>query len=394
MGYSVKSNTSIGIREEVTEGTYLEPLAAEYMQVLKDGESMDVTKELVERNVFNGSLGQTTPRRGLEGVTGALPVELKANGTEGAAPEYGLLWESCLGTKRNAVTKTSSDADGGTYSDTVICLADADANVFNIGDVVTTKRSGAYHTSPISSVSNAAGDTNITLLIADPAGAYVDGIVITAVQTYYPADSGHPSFSVAKYIEDAVRESAWGCKVNSVSLEGFTTGGIASLNFAYEGADGTRAVAALGVTPTYDSALPPIILDACVYKDGVAVGINEATLSIENTLSWITTTCNGKIASRVTDRKITGTIDPYKENDDVAYWTLFDNGTAFSLFLRAYVPTTTTGEYGDVCSIYLPNCTITSMADADADGLLKDVLTFSADRGVTGTTNEIYVSYN
>ena len=154
MAYVVMANNAVAVKEETTEGTYIAPASgADFVQALKDGESLEITREKVERNVFNGSIGQTTARHGEAGASGTLPIELKANGTEGAEPEAGVLFESIMGTKRSAVTKTASDADGGTHSDTVICLADADANNFNVGDIVLTKRSGAHHVSPISAVS-------------------------------------------------------------------------------------------------------------------------------------------------------------------------------------------------------------------------------------------------
>jgi len=394
MGYVIRSNVKIALKEETTEGTYIAPASgADFVQALKDGESLEITREKVERNVFNGSVGQATARHGEVGVNGAIPIELKANGTEGAEPEASVAFESAFGAKRSAVTKTASDADGGTHSDTVICFEDADASNFAVGDVVMTKRSGAYHVSPITAVSNAAGDVNITLLIADPAGAYVDGIEVSAVSTYYPADSGHPSYSVSKYLEDAVAVKAWGCKTTSLSIEGVTTYGLGSFNIGYEGADGERAVSALPYTPTYDSALPPVIVNACAYQDTTLLEINELTLNLTNELAWIKDTCNGKKSSRVANRTVTGTIDPYTSDSDVNNWTKFNAQTPFSLFVAAKVPTGTSGEYSDVVAFYAPNCVISAMADGDQDGAMKDVLTFDADKGSASDKTELYMSF-
>ncbi len=328
-------------------------------------------------------------------VSGSMKAEMKASGTEGNAPEFGLLIESSLGAERSAVTKTSSDADGSSYTDTQIALADADASEYAVGDIVTTKRAGAYHTSPIISVNNTPGAVSITLLIADPAGAYVDGIVISAVQTYLPADVDHPSFSVAKYIEDAVLEQAAGCKTTSMSLENFTTGQLAAFNFNFEGLNTDRSVSALGLTPSYDDVLPPIILEACVYQDGVLLPVNEAAFTVENEVGFISSTCaeNGKIASRMTKRNITGSLNPYKQNDSVAQWDKFEANTEFSVFLYAKVPTGVDGEYEDVVGVYMPNCITAALSETDADGVLQDGIEFIAARGSDASSDEIFISF-
>ena len=59
-----------------------------------------------------------------------------------------------------------------------------------------------------------------------------------------------------------------------------------------------------------------------------------------------------------------------------------------------HVPTSTSGEYEDVVGIYLPKCFITEIANADTDGNLHDVLTFSATRGTAEDTTEMYVCFN
>jgi hypothetical protein len=40
----------------------------------------------------------------------------------------------------------------------------------------------------------------------------------------------------------------------------------------------------------------------------------------------------------------------------------------------------------------MPNCIITELNEADQDGLLQDAITFSANRGASGTTSEIYIA--
>ena len=391
MGYSIKNNIKIAIKEEVTEGTFVAPsTGGDFIQLLGDGATMEPAKELLERDLLGGGLSAASPRTGLWSVTGQLNVEMKSNGTEGNAPEYGLLMEAALGNTRSVVTKTSSDADGGTYSDTVICIATADIGVYSVGDIVHIQRSGGNHISPITAI----GANEVTILIPDPAGAFVDGLVISAITTYYPADDSHKSVSVSRYIEDAVLEKAAGCKINSMAMEGFTTGQMAKWAFGFEGLSTDRIVSANAITPTFDSSLPPIILSACVYQSGVLLPINDLAFSMENELGFITSTCaeQGKISSRVTKRSITGSINPYKQDDSVAQWSKFESNSEYSIFAYAAVPTGVDGEYGDIVAFYMPFCVSTELAEADKDGVLQDSISFTAGGG-TNQTDEIFISF-
>lgn len=399
MGFTIKQNTKVAVEKEVTEGTHVDPATgAAFISPLADGLEVTPAKEQLDRNNLNASIGKSTPRTGLKSVTGTIPVEMKSNGTEGAAPEYGPLMESCLGAERSEVSLTMSDADdagGNAYSDSIIRLADADASKINVGDIVTTKRAGAYHTSPVSSVNNTVGQTEIVLLVADPAGAYVDGIAISAFQTYLPANSGHPALSVTKYVEDEIKETATGVKCTSMSVNNFTTGQLADISFGFEGLSFDRVVETIAQTPVFDAALPPVILNACIYQDGVNIDVNEFTVSVENTLGFITSTCSesGKISSRITERVVSGSINPYKQDDSVANFDKFDTNTTFSLFGFAYNPTAVAGEYEDVVAFYLPNCLITELGEGDQDGVLQDTLSFAASRGSDGSEEELYITF-
>lgn len=398
MAIAVKDNTVYAVEVESTEGTYVAPQAAtSYVQTLSDGAEMVPAKELLERNIFDGSIGKATPRTGMHSVSGAMPVEMRAHSTEGAAPEYDALMRSAMGSRRQVTTTTASDTDASpsVHTTSRIYFADADASKYNVGDIVTVKVAGDYHTSPVTAVSNVAGDVYIDLLVAADS-AFSDGDVVAAVTTYTVADSGHPTLSISKYIEAAVLEQATGCRVTSMSLESFSTGQLASWNFGFEGLDFDRSVTAQPHTPSYDSALPPIILSACVYQDGAQIQINEFSMSVENSVGFATSTCssNGRISSRVTERSISGSFNPYKQDNSIADFTKFKNNTEFSLFGYAYIPSSTAGEYSQVVSFYMPKCIITELGEADQDGLLQEEVSFISARGGDAATDELYVSFS
>lgn len=393
MADMVKNNTKVAIKEETTEGTYAPPtVGADFVSPLSDGLEFAPTKELLERNILNASIGKSTPRTGMKDVTGTIPVEAKASGTEGAEPEYGLLIEAALGAKRQVTTTTADDSDGGAHSTTVIALADADAGKYNIGDIAHVKVAGDHHISPIIAKSDTPGAVSITLLIAAD-NAFVDGDVISALTTYLPANSGHKSFSMTKWMADARREYASGCRVTNMALNNFITGQLPDFSFAFQGLNWDSDLSALGITPALDNSFPPTILGACVYQDGVQIPVNELGFAIENVIGSKTSTCseNGKIASRITERSVTGNMNPYKQNDDLANFNKFKNNTAFSLFGYMAIPTGTTGEIQDIVAFYMPNCLTTEYAEADQDGLLQENLSFSANRGESGDEEEIYI---
>lgn len=397
MAIAVKNNTVYAVEIEVTEGTYVPPAAdTSYVQTLADGSEMTPAKELVERNIFNGSIGKSTPRTGTKSVSGAMPVEMRAAATEGQAPEYDKLLRSALGSRRQASATIIDDTDAGSpHTTTRAYLLDASANKYFVGDSVTIKVTGGYHTSPITAVSNTAGDVYIDLLL--PAAApFVDGQVIAAVTTYVVANSGHPSLSISKYLEEAVLEQATGCRVNSMALENFTTGQLASFNFGFEGLSFDRSLTAQPHTPNFSDALPPIILSACIYQNTMDIPINEFAFSLENTLGFATSTCsaNGRISGRASERVITGSFNPYKEDNNIDQFEKFVANEEFSLFGSAHVPTTTPGEYNQTVAFYMPKCIATELSESDQDGLLQEEVSFSAARGGSGEQDELYISFS
>ena len=221
--------------------------------------------------------------------------------------------------------------------------------------------------------------------------APADAVVVEAFNTYVPADDSHPSYSVSKWVEGEVLEQAVGCKTTSLAVESFSTGQVASMKMGFEGANYSRSLSTLATTPAYDTSETPIILDACIYQDGVKIEVNDFTLSVENSLGWIKDTCNGKQTSRITSRSISGTINPYKADDSIADYTKFDANTAFSLFITAHNPSGTTGEYDESVSFYLPVCVITELGEGDIDGVLTEAISFTAN-SEDGSVKELYIS--
>jgi hypothetical protein len=395
MATGILKNTSVvGLMEESTEGTWEVPGSASgYTQPLADGFDMTPAREKLDRKALSGYVGKLTPRMGMKSVTATLPVELRGSGTEGAAPSFAPLIKSALGTLRTISTTTTTKASGNTGS--VLQIEDADISKFAVGDIVCVKQSGGYHVSPIVTVATGAGVAAITLLVAKASGSFSNSVVVSKAKTYYTANSGHPALSLSYYWGNEIVQKAIGCKVASMSVDSFETGQLGALNFSLEGMSYDEANGAAPHTPTLDSGLPPTILSSKVYRDGTEVLVNNVALSLANSLAKISATgnANGVSSIRVSERTISGSFAPYKDDTSVANFTAFNAGTEFSLFFYTANPSSTSGELelGSIVGFYLPKCITSDYKVADKDGVLTDEISFQAVRGTTGSTEELYL---
>lgn len=396
MAIAVKDNTSFAVEIEDTEGTYKAPQSAEsYVQVLKDGAEMTRSQELLERNIYTGSIGKIQSRLGTRSAAGSMGVELRAGELEGDAPEADKLYISAMGAKKTraeVTTKTGNTA-------TVLQIEDADIGGFSVNDLVLVKQPLSFEVSWVSAVDTTGGSANITLGKA-LSGAPDDNVDIAAMTQYTTANSGHPSLSVSKYIEGSMLEQAVGCKVTSMALENFSTGQIPTMNFGLEGLTFDASLTASPFTPAYDGTLPPIALRACIYQDGVDMQLNDFSVSVENTLGFVTATCseNGRISSRVTERAISGSFNPYKEDDDLSQFTKFKQNVPYNLFGFAFNPELDnngnwTGEFSNAVAVFMPNCITTELGESDRDGLLVNDITFEANRGASGNVEELVIAF-
>lgn len=386
-----KRNSVIGIAEEVTEGTYVSPSA--YVLPL-DGFEVSPERELIERSIITPKIGNPKPRKGIKSATGSLPLELKASGTEGAVPECGLLMESLLGSVHTISTTTTTESSGNTGS--VLQIEDADISKFQVGDFIIVKQSAGHHPCFVTAVDTSSGTANVTISPAKASGSFSNSVVISKSKTYYPADSGHKSLSVSVYWADQIREAILGAKVTEMSIEGFTTGALASINFALQGLDYTRIDGASSGA-SYTSGLPPIILGACVAQDGTALVVNNFSLAVSNEVVQKRNLCDaeGVVSQIVSRRTVTGSFDPYTDDTSVAQFTKFNANTSYSLIVFAYTPSSTAGEIemGSAVGIYLPNCITTAVPIGDADTLLIDQIEFQATTGDNGDTNEVFIGF-
>jgi len=383
----IKGNTVVAVVKELVEGMPIDPtLGGEFIPCLEDGLEMNPSKEVIERTILTSSIGAEAPRTSTKSIVGSIPVEFRSSGVAGEAPAYGVLLESALGLVRTTSAQTSS----GLGSTTTLVST---AHSFQVGDLLHIMTPTAHHVAFVKSITDA--DTiEFTPSAIAPIGA---GIQVAPSVTYEVANDGHPSLTTTIYWGGEIKEQGIGCKVASVALENFTTGQIPSLNFGIEGLDFLRINGEPPVTPTYDPGLPPVVLGAVLSSGGECIKVNEVSLSLENTISYLTTVCapSGKIGSRYSARVITGSFNPYMDDTTTEWFDKFEVDEIFSLTITLGIPSATAGEYvpGSIVSIYLPSVMITEIPVADQDGILTEAISFSANTGASGETKEIYFSF-
>lgn len=387
-----KELTRIGIEEEVTEGTYVAPSAdTSYVAPLDGGFSITPAKELKERNILTVGFQKVRPRTGLRSVEATLNVEARGSGVEGGETDFHPLMKNMLGNTRTLAARKTSG-----ISHTTSRIFFATTAGLNVGDVVVVLESGAHHVSPITAV---VLDTHIDLLV--PAGsAFTDNVEVAKNVTYFGSNTltDFKALSLSFYQGNEILESAIGVRPNALSLSNFTTGEIASFDFTMSGLDFDRSDASAPHTPVYDDETPPLILGACVYKNGVERKVNNFSFSVEHETSFLTATCEpaGRIAGRKSGkRNVTGSFDPYADDTDVSDFDDFKNDTPYSVFAFAANPSAVAGEYdlGSVFGVYMPNCLTTADAFGENEGVLTNEVEFSSDGGTGGTENEIYISF-
>ena len=391
-----KLNTQVAVTEEVTEGTYVAPSGAtEFIQPSEDFAGFSPTKELVERNILRSNLAQISPRAGTQRSEGSLAVEYRASGLEGEKTDFDFLLENALGSSRQTTTQTTTKTG---HTATQLEIEDADIGDFAIGDGIIVLQTGSHEHRIVTAVDPSGGAANIT--VSPPmSGAPSDNVLIAKFVTYFGATSGSAakSLSLTAYLGNGgVSQRVAGAKVSALSIDNFNTGQIAAFNFSVNGLSFVEVLENSPFTPSFDSGVPPLILSACIFQDGVLIDVNNFSLSLTNTLSERLTTCdpNGLTGLTLTEREISGTIDPYKSDANIDNFNNFNANTPYALIILAATPSAVAGELklGSALSIFLPNCLTTEFTPQDLNNIVQDAISFAATGGDSGSDVDIFIS--
>lgn len=388
----VKNESTLALVPEATEGTYDAVSAgdgSEYIEVLADGAELNLTRELLERDLLTDTVEKEAVRTSIANVEGSIPVELKASSTEGDAPQsLDVLLRSLLGGKRQITSDQTSD--NTTHTSTVIYFSDTSA--FAVGDCVLVKESNAYEVRPIASIQT---NTSITLAFALDNGAPSNSVVVSQVTTYYHDTANSISFSAEHNLgSQAIQQQANGLRCNSGSIENWSVGQIPTMTFGVQGLGLTRVDADASETPAFSDALPPRALSACMWVDANKLSYTEFGMSVENTVSYIQDACDadGRIASRITDQTVNVNVNPYMDDSDLSKtWNKFNDNDDVSFFIYAYNTSSTAGEFANAVAIWIPQAKITASPVADNDGIIAENLEIRAHR--SSGNDSVFMSF-
>jgi hypothetical protein len=149
-------------------------------------------------------------------------------------------------------------------------------------------------------------------------------------------------------------------------------------------------------TPTFDTGTPPLILRACVFRNGVELAVNNFAFSLTNNIAEKLNTCNanGVSGQRIITHEITGTFDPFKSDSSLALWNDFDNNTDYAIVVVARTASSVTGEIelGTALTLYFPQVVTVEKPLSDLDGIVQEAVSFRAHGGTSGTLRDIYHS--
>lgn len=386
----VKNESSVALVEEVTEGTYVAPSgASDFVEVRTDANPMVLERDELTRDNLSSTVETEASRVGVKSVSGELPMELRANSTEGDAPvDLDLPLKSLLGGKRSGASTATTTGN----SSTVLNFA---SHPFSVGDMVVVQRAGLYEMRPIS----ASDATSITFPFALENGAPPDATTVAAVTTYYSDPANSITMSSEWNKGGSIQDQVAGLRAATGSITDWTVGALPGMNFSLQGLDLNQSVAAPTASPATNDALPPVILESCFWmKVGTGswtkLDYPEFSLNIENTISQIQSACDpdGRIASRITQQVTTASINPFMEDDDVERFTGFNANDDIALFGYAFNSTGTAGEFDQVVGVYLPQAKITAIPAADVEGIFADAIELKAHR--SAGNDSVFLSFS
>lgn len=208
---SSKSNVC-AIIPEVTEGTPVDPSAADQFVVLQPDASMTPSFELLQNEEIRASIGAAKGVQGLERPEFSFSHYLKHSGVEGTAPEINEILKAVFGAENVNATERVTD-NGSSVS--LLSLA-AGGGDFARGYAALIKDgTNGYSIRPVHSVFG--NDLTLGFNVSNAPGT---GVAAGKCVNYSPANTGHQSLSAYLY------------RGNGQALEVLAGGKVTGFNFS------------------------------------------------------------------------------------------------------------------------------------------------------------------
>jgi len=287
--------STYAIKKEVTTGTYVPPSSGDDFVPLRPANELSFNPEILTSDELLNDIGESKGSIGKQSVNGSHSAYLKHSGVEGQEPELGVLYESILGTKAVAAVEYDTVA-GSTTS--LVKVNTGEGALFQVGQTLLVKDStNGYSIRNVKSISGDDLVLNFALSSAPGTGVNLGKCVL-----YIPASSGHPTFSITKYLGNGhAIESGAGNTVTELSIKA-DANAFAEAQFSFEGTkyfynaitisasnkwlDATDAVGTFSVSVPEKTYATPIEL-----AEALQLVLNDARLA-NYTVSYSST--NGK----------------------------------------------------------------------------------------------------
>jgi hypothetical protein len=235
MAFATRSSVFAFV-EEVTEGTPEDPAASDFT-VVREGASFSGAVNTVTSDELRNSIGASKSFVTSQAPTASIPKYLKPSGSEGVAPDYSILIESCLGAvdvnTTEYTTAVGSTAGTSTTRANLKVTAGVEAN-FQKGQAVLIK--DATNNYAVRNVWNGITSTNLPLSfnlgVAPATGIGLGKAVLYLPSTSQPTYTSHMFQSAAS--TSAVHQMIAGCRTTAMNAE-FTANELAAVTFEIGG---------------------------------------------------------------------------------------------------------------------------------------------------------------
>lgn len=208
-------STVVGLMHETTEGTPVFPAAATDFIKVQGDLDIDPGLQFLENAEIGASLAPTKPTPTGEQPKASFSHYWRHSGTEGTAPNYGKILESLLGTK---VANGTQRVTAASSTVALIKAATGTGGDFVRGTPLLIK--DATNGYRIRAAFSRSTD-DITLGFTLPTGtAPGTGVSLGKAVTYSPANSGHKSMTLARYLGNGgALQAVSGLKVTDLDVQ-------------------------------------------------------------------------------------------------------------------------------------------------------------------------------
>ena len=219
-------NSALALVEETTEGTLPAPAASTDYAALQDDFTMSPVVAQIETPELQSSLGQAQTLLGAEDPTASGSHTLRHSGTEGDAPNWDMYLKASFGGSDDA----GVEHDVVSATTTTTTVDTGEGATYLRGQALMIK--DATNGYSIRCVDSVSGEVISNSFAVDTAPAATT--LLGEALTYYPVNSGHPSYSVWWYMgnEGAIAALSGG-RVTSATWT-FTAGELINASYSWD----------------------------------------------------------------------------------------------------------------------------------------------------------------